>query len=194
MTFLSKTRFPQIATLRNSISVQLWTNSEKHSERTERNWQIQKWTWPCLLKRTVQRSLQWLDKCLAVVNISKGYAQHIFATLFLGLKDSTFEIRKNVFYFTLKAPFLTEVFKFWNVEISNFMTSWYRTYILLNNSRSRYSLAKKLASWCNITKGKFLKKLYINYDLETSSRPFCVYKGLSHLYWKNIFNVILLDT
>ena len=42
------------------------------------------------------------------ISISKGCVRYIFAILFLSLKESTCETRKNVFYFTLKALFILE--------------------------------------------------------------------------------------
>ena len=42
------------------------------------------------------------------VSIFKGCVRYIFAILFLSLKESTCETRKNVFYFTLKALFILE--------------------------------------------------------------------------------------
>ena len=42
---------------------------------------------------------------------------------FVCLKDSTYETRKNVFYFTLKALFVLEITKFKIFRYSNIMTS-----------------------------------------------------------------------
>ena len=41
----------------------------------------------------------------------KGSVRYIFATLFLGLKESVCETRKNIFYFTQKALFVLEKIK-----------------------------------------------------------------------------------
>ena len=41
----------------------------------------------------------------------KGSVRYIFATLFLGLKESFCETRKNIFYFTQKALFVLETIK-----------------------------------------------------------------------------------
>ena len=41
----------------------------------------------------------------------KGHVRYIFAILFFKLKKSSFENRKNAFYFTLKARFVLEIFK-----------------------------------------------------------------------------------
>ena len=41
----------------------------------------------------------------------KGSVRYIFATLFLGLKESFCETRKNIFYFTQKALFVLEKIK-----------------------------------------------------------------------------------
>ena len=45
-------------------------------------------------------------------DILKGCVRYIFASLFLCLKESTCEARKNVFYFTSKALFVFEIIKF----------------------------------------------------------------------------------
>ena len=42
----------------------------------------------------------------------KGCVRYIFASFFLGLKESTCETRKNVFYFTSKALFVLEILTF----------------------------------------------------------------------------------
>ena len=41
----------------------------------------------------------------------KDSVRYIFATLFLGLKESFCETRKNIFYFTQKALFVLEKIK-----------------------------------------------------------------------------------
>ena len=41
----------------------------------------------------------------------KGSVRYIFATLFLGLKESFCETRKNIFYFTQKDLFILEKIK-----------------------------------------------------------------------------------
>ena len=41
----------------------------------------------------------------------KGSVRYIFATLFLGLKESFCGTRKNIFYFTQKALFVLEKIK-----------------------------------------------------------------------------------
>ena len=43
----------------------------------------------------------------------KGCVRYIFASLFLSLKESAFEIWKYVFYSTSKALFVHEKIKFW---------------------------------------------------------------------------------
>ena len=42
----------------------------------------------------------------------KGYFRYIFAILFLSLKYSAYETKKNLFYFTSEALFVLEIFKF----------------------------------------------------------------------------------
>ena len=43
---------------------------------------------------------------------------------FLSLKESTWEIKKNVFYFTSKALFVLQKIKLQNFRYSNFMMSF----------------------------------------------------------------------
>ena len=42
----------------------------------------------------------------------KGCVHYIFASLFLGLNESTCQMKKNVFYFTSKPLFILEKIKF----------------------------------------------------------------------------------
>ena len=51
----------------------------------------------------------------------KGCVRHIFASLFLSLNKSTCQIRKNIFYFTLKALFVFAKMKFQNSTVLNSM-------------------------------------------------------------------------
>ena len=53
----------------------------------------------------------------------QGYVRYIFAHLFLGLNESTCQIKKNIFYFTSKPLFALEKIKFQNSAFSNFMIS-----------------------------------------------------------------------
>ena len=53
-------------------------------------------------------------------------------------------------------------------------------YILLNNLGNKHSLLMKFGQFVSYYKRqKIIKKFQENFDLETSSRPFCVYKELS---------------
>ena len=55
----------------------------------------------------------------------------------------------------------------------------YEKYVLLDNLGSKHSLVMKFDQMMQYCKRKILiKKPYINYDLETSSRPYCVYREL----------------
>ena len=100
-----------------------------------------------------------------------SYAQCILATwVFLNLKQTSFETRKNGFYFTSKACFVLEIFEFKNFDISNFMTS-----------SNAWVWNKKYIS-CNFTIEKFLsKKLYKRWGLVL--RPF---HFLRFLWKKNL--------
>ena len=56
-------------------------------------------------------------------NKFKGCVHFIFASLFLGLNESSYQIKKNIFYFTSKHLFILEKIKFQKSTFSNFMTS-----------------------------------------------------------------------
>ena len=58
-----------------------------------------------------------------LLKLVKGCARYIFGSLFLSLKESTCETRKNVFYFISSAIFVLEKIKFWNFRYSSFMMS-----------------------------------------------------------------------
>ena len=78
---------------------------------------------------------------------------------FLSLNESTFQTRKNVFYFTSKALFVLEKIKFQNSAFSNFMTSsnasaQNKKYISLNNLGSKYSLLMKFGQFMSYYKRK----------------------------------------
>ena len=49
---------------------------------------------------------KWIEKVLT------GCVRYIFDSLFVCVKESTCETRKNVFYFTSKALFILEIIKF----------------------------------------------------------------------------------
>ena len=63
---------------------------------------------------------------LGVTNITlmlKVVSATFFLVFFVSLKESTFETRKNVSYFTSKALFTLELIEFWLFRYSNVMTS-----------------------------------------------------------------------
>ena len=104
---------------------------------------------------------------------------------FLSLKKYTCETRKNVFYFTSNALFDLEIIKFNLFRYSNVMTSsnaqaWNTKLILLNNKGSKYSLVTKFGQFMWYYKIKlFIKKFCTKCGLETSSRPFLIFKEFS---------------
>ena len=53
----------------------------------------------------------------------KGCVRCIFGSLFLGLNESTSQMKKNVFCFTSKTYFVLEKIEVLNSTFSNFMTS-----------------------------------------------------------------------
>ena len=55
--------------------------------------------------------LQYEKQTSLMINF-KGCIRYIFASLFLGLNKSTYQIKKIVFYFTSKPLFVLEKIKF----------------------------------------------------------------------------------
>ena len=68
-----------------------------------------------------KHDLVYYGKCPA--NNFEGCVHYIFASLFLGLNESTCQMKKNVFYFTSKPLFVLQKIKFQNSTFSNFMMS-----------------------------------------------------------------------
>ena len=104
---------------------------------------------------------------------------------FLRLKDSTSETRKNVFCFISKALFVLEIIRF---QLSRYLLN------VMTSSKPKHETRNifygitwevntvwtwNLPSLCNITKKKFIKKLYEKCGLGTSSRPFLISKEFS---------------
>ena len=56
--------------------------------------------------------LQSTTHCLGKLTMLKGCVRYICASLFLSLNESTWQTRKNVFYFISKALFVLEKIKF----------------------------------------------------------------------------------
>ena len=118
-------------------------------------------------------------------NIPKGCARHICASLYLNLKESTYQTRKKVFYFTSKAFSLSRKSNF---RILLFQISW-RHQMPMHKTRNTFQWITwevntfcewNLASLCHITKEKISSKDFTkNCALKTSSRPFCVCKEWS---------------
>ena len=63
----------------------------------------------------------------------KGCVPYIFASLFLGLNECTFQMKKNVFYFTSKPYFVLEKIKF---IILHFQISWRHQMLTVGLSHS----------------------------------------------------------
>ena len=91
------------------------TNVELKKTLTLKSQMVQLfWVGDCSVKLPVgchDASLTFICFLLALL-IFRGCVRYIFASLFLSLKDSTCETRKNVFYFTVKALFVLEKIKF----------------------------------------------------------------------------------
>ena len=122
---------------------------------------------------------------------------------FVCLKESTCKTRKNAFYFTSKALLLLEIIKIWHFRYSNIMTSsnaqaWNTKHILLNNLGSKRSLVMKFGQFMQYYKIIFfIKKFYEKCGLETSSRPFLIFKesSVKKILWRSAcwFGQILID-
>ena len=121
---------------------------------------------------------------------------------FVCLKESTCETRKNAFYFTLKVLHVLEIIKFSHFRYSNTMTSsnaqeW-NTKHILKNLGSKRSLVMKFDQFMQYYKIIFfIKKFYEKCDLETSSRPFLIFKesSVKKILWRSAcwFGQILID-
>ena len=111
---------------------------------------------------------------------------YFISSFFLILKQSTYETKKYVFYCTLKALFILEVIKFWNVQIfkcqSHQMLKHETQNILLNNLGSKHSV---------ITKEKILSK---NSMKNMAWKESCIKRNLRRLAWwfEQILIVLLL--
>ena len=114
-----------------------------------------------------------LKICLEVVSAT-------FLLVFLSLKESTCETRKNVFYSNLKAFFVLEKIKNSNFVTSSNALAWNKKYTLVNNLESKHSLLMKFGQFMSYYKRKkFMKKFHQNCDLKTGSRLFCICYELS---------------
>ena len=104
---------------------------------------------------------------------------------FVCLKERTFEIRENVFYFTSKALFVLEINQI--LTFSDIQMSW-RHQMHKHETRNVFSWINweintawwwNLTSLCKITKENFIKNFYEKWDLETSSKLFLLFKESS---------------
>ena len=104
---------------------------------------------------------------------------------FVSLRESTCETRKNVFYFTSKALLVLKInqilfFRYSNAMASSDAQAWNIKHILLNKLGSKHSLVMKFSQFVQHYKRKiFIQKLCEKYGLETSSRPFLIFKESS---------------
>ena len=123
---------------------------------------------------------------------------------FVYLKESTCKTRKNAFYVTSKSLLVLEIIKFWQFRYSTIMTSsnaqaWNTKHILLNNLYwGKCSLVMRFGQFMQYYKIIFfIKKFYEKCDLETSSRPFLIFKesSVKKILWRSAcwFGQILID-
>ena len=128
----------------------------------------------------------------------KGCVRYIFPGLFLSLNKSICQTRNIVFYFTSKALFSLRKSNF---RILHFQISW-RHQMPKDKARNTFQwITWEIQSVNEIwpvmsyyKRKKFIKKLYKNCGLKTSSRPFYVCKELSTTFigeW-NFWNKLLV--
>ena len=105
---------------------------------------------------------------------------NIFASLVIGLNESTCQIKKNIF------NLLQNLFSFLrklNFRILHFQILWRKKnkkYLSLNNLESKHSVLMKFGQFMSHYKRKnFIKKFSRSCSQKTSSRPFYVCKELS---------------
>ena len=80
-------------------------------------------TWFCVsIVNFEQLNAGWVSITFTMCSF-KDFVQYIFA-IFLSLKKSTFETRKNVLNFTSKIFFVHKILKFQNFRTLKFTTSW----------------------------------------------------------------------
>ena len=105
-----------------------------------------------------QLQLQWVSVVYSFFLLIECNIVFNIFLLFFKSKETTFKTRKNV-YFTSKALFILEMFKFCNFRILNFMTSsnaseWNKKYILLNDLGKKHNLVMKYGRFMHYYKRK----------------------------------------
>ena len=108
----------------------------------------------------------------------KGSVRYILLVCFSSLKESTSKTWKSVF------NLLRKLFSFprKSIKILDIQVSLNKKYILVNNLGSKQNLVMKIGQFVYYCKRKkFIKKLYKNWNLKTSSRSFYVCQDF---YWK----------
>ena len=107
---------------------------------------------------------------------------------FVCLKASTCETRK-MFFISLRKlfSFLRYIIKFYsNIMMSSNARAWNMKHLLLNNWGSKHSLQLNFASLCLLQNKIFIKKFYEKCDLESSPRPFLIFKesSVKRILWR----------
>ena len=128
------------------------------------------------------------------ISIIKGCVRYILLVCFVCLKESTCETRKNAFYFTTKALLVLEIIN----QLLTFQIFKYHDvikcprintkHILVNNLGSKCSLVIKFGQFMQYYKIIFfIKKFYKKCGLETSSKPFLVFKksSVKKILWRS---------
>ena len=116
------------------------------------------------------------------INLFKGCARYIFASLLCMSKREHFWNKEKCFLFHFESSFRS-----WDNQILIFQIikchdvikclTLNKKHILLNNLGSKHNLVMKLGQFMYYYKRKFLiKKLYKKYGPETSSRRFLIFK------------------
>ena len=131
--------------------------------------------------------------CRYSLSLLKGCVRYIFASLFCVSKRQHFRNKEKWFLLHFESSFRS-----WNNQILTFsifkiMTSsnaqaWNTKHILLSNLESKHNLLMKFGQFMQSHKIIFfIKKFYKICDLETSSRPFLIFKEsfVKKILWRS---------
>ena len=126
-----------------------------------------------------------LDQSIVILHQSSGLMFMSDTFLLSESKKEHLSSQGKHFLFHFKSFFFLEILIFQRVRTLNFMailnaSTWNKKYVLLNSSEIKLRLVMKFCAVMSYYKKRiFIEKLHRKYDLETRSRPFCVYTKLS---------------
>ena len=104
-----------------ALTANIWKHWNKKKNNCKKSWWASLWIKFLCLVLLCESFLSKLLSHWTVLywftidesaSVFKGCVHYIFASLFLSLKESTCQTRKNIFYFTSKALFVLEKIKF----------------------------------------------------------------------------------